>query len=55
MPRVDSSSEDPSHLRKPISFFPYLAEIIIGPGCTHPFSEAASPESEGVSWRSIEP
>jgi hypothetical protein len=31
MPRVDSSSEAPSHLRKPISFFPYLAEIIIGP------------------------
>jgi hypothetical protein len=25
------------------------------PGCTHPFSEAASPEYEGVSWRSIEP
>jgi hypothetical protein len=31
MPRVDSSSEAPSHLRKPISFFPSLAEIIIGP------------------------
>jgi hypothetical protein len=31
MPRVDSSSEDPSHLRKPISFLPSLAEIIIGP------------------------
>jgi hypothetical protein len=30
MPRVDSSSEAPSHLRKPISFFPSLAEIIIG-------------------------
>jgi hypothetical protein len=29
MPRVDSSSEAPSHLRKPISFLPYLAEIII--------------------------
>ena len=29
MPRVDSSSEAPSHLRKPISFFPSLAEIII--------------------------
>jgi hypothetical protein len=31
MPRVDSSSEAPSHLRKPISLFPPLAEIIIGP------------------------
>jgi hypothetical protein len=30
MPRVDSSSEAPSHLRKPISFFPSLAKIIIG-------------------------
>jgi hypothetical protein len=31
MPRVDSSFEAPSHLRKPISFFPSLAEIIISP------------------------
>jgi hypothetical protein len=31
MPRVDSSSEAPSHLRKPISFLPSLAEIIVGP------------------------
>jgi hypothetical protein len=31
MPRVDSSSEALSHLRKPISFLPSLAEIIIGP------------------------
>jgi hypothetical protein len=31
MPRVDSSSEAPSHLRKPISFFPSLAEVIISP------------------------
>jgi hypothetical protein len=31
MPRVDSSSEAPSHLRKPISFFPSLADIIIDP------------------------
>jgi hypothetical protein len=31
MPRVDSSLEAPSHLRKPISFLPSLAEIIIGP------------------------
>jgi hypothetical protein len=30
MPRVDSSSEAPSHLRKPISFLPSLAEIISG-------------------------
>jgi hypothetical protein len=30
MPRVEFSSDAPSHLRKPISFFPSLAEIIIG-------------------------
>jgi hypothetical protein len=28
---MDSSSEAPSHLRKPISFFPSLAKIIISP------------------------
>jgi hypothetical protein len=31
MPGVDSSSEAPGHLRKPIGFFPSLAEIIINP------------------------
>jgi hypothetical protein len=31
MPRVDSFSEAPSHLKKPISFFPFVAEIIIDP------------------------
>jgi hypothetical protein len=31
MPRVDSSSEAPSHFRKPVGFFPSLAEIIISP------------------------
>jgi hypothetical protein len=31
MPRVDSSSEAPSHLKKPISFVPSLAKIIVGP------------------------
>jgi hypothetical protein len=30
MPRVDSSSEAPSHFRKPVGFFPSLAETI---GC----------------------
>jgi hypothetical protein len=29
MPRVNSSSEAPSHFRKPIGFFPSLAKIII--------------------------
>jgi hypothetical protein len=29
VPGVDSSSEAPGHLRKPICFFPSLAEIII--------------------------
>jgi hypothetical protein len=29
MPRVDSSSKAPSHLRKSISFFPSLVKIII--------------------------
>jgi hypothetical protein len=31
MPRVDSSSEAPGHLRKPICFFPSLVKIIISP------------------------
>jgi hypothetical protein len=31
MPRVDSSSEAPSHLRKSVSFLPSLAEVIVGP------------------------
>jgi hypothetical protein len=39
MPRVDSSSKAPSHLRKPISFFPSLAKIIIGPGVLIHFLE----------------
>ena len=30
MPRVDSSSEAPSHLRKSVSFLPSLAEVIVG-------------------------
>jgi hypothetical protein len=29
MPRVDFSSEAPSHLRKYVSFFPSLAEVIV--------------------------
>jgi hypothetical protein len=29
MPRVDSSSEAPSHLRKSVSFLPSLAEVIV--------------------------
>jgi hypothetical protein len=31
MPRVDTSSEAPSHFRKAISFLPSLAEIIVCP------------------------
>jgi hypothetical protein len=31
MPRVDSSSKASIHFRKPIGFFPSLAEIIISP------------------------
>jgi hypothetical protein len=31
MPRVDSSSEAPSHLREPVSFLPSLAEVIVSP------------------------
>ena len=31
MPRVDSSSEAPSHLRKSVSFLPSLSEVIISP------------------------
>jgi hypothetical protein len=29
MPRVDSSSEAPSHLKKSVSFFPSLSEVIV--------------------------
>jgi hypothetical protein len=31
MPRVDSSSEAPSHLRKSVSFLPSFPEVIISP------------------------
>jgi hypothetical protein len=31
MPRVDSSSEAPGHLRKSVSFFPSLAEVVVSP------------------------
>jgi hypothetical protein len=30
MARMDSSSEAPSHLRKSVSFFPSLSEVIVG-------------------------
>jgi hypothetical protein len=29
MPRVDSSSEAPGHLREPVSFLPSLAEVVV--------------------------
>ena len=31
MPRVNSSSEAPGHLREPVSFLPSLAEVIVSP------------------------
>jgi hypothetical protein len=31
MPRLNSSSEAPSHLRKSVSFLPSLAEVIVSP------------------------
>jgi hypothetical protein len=31
MPRVDSSSEAPSHLRESVSFFPSLVEVVVRP------------------------
>jgi hypothetical protein len=31
VPRVDSSSEAPSHFREPVCFFPSLAEVIVSP------------------------
>jgi hypothetical protein len=31
MPRVNSSSEAPSHLTKSVSFLPSLAEVIVSP------------------------
>jgi hypothetical protein len=53
MPRVDSSSEAPSHLIKSIGFFPSLAKIIISPNVL--IHLLKNPGSEGVSWQSIEP
>ena len=55
VPRVESSSEAPSHLRKPISFFPSLAEIIISPDVLIHFLKQLLQSLGGVSWRSIEP
>jgi hypothetical protein len=31
MPRVDSPSEDPSHLKESVSFLPSLAEVVVSP------------------------
>jgi hypothetical protein len=31
MPRVDSSSEAPGHLRESVSFLPSLAEVVVSP------------------------
>jgi hypothetical protein len=31
MPRVDSSSEAPGHVREPVSFLPSLAKVIVSP------------------------
>jgi len=31
MPRVDSSSEAPGHLREPVGFLPSLAKVIVSP------------------------
>jgi hypothetical protein len=31
MPRVDSSSKAPSHLRESVSFLPSLAEVVVSP------------------------
>ena len=31
MPRMDSSSEAPSHLRESVSFLPSLSEVIVSP------------------------
>jgi hypothetical protein len=50
MPRVDSSSEAPSHLRKPISFLPSLAEIIISPDVLIHFLKQLVQSLGGVSW-----
>jgi hypothetical protein len=51
MPRVDSSSKAPGHLREPVSFLPSLVEVIVSPDVLLPISfEAASPESVEASW-----
>jgi hypothetical protein len=55
MPRVDSSSVAPSHLRKSVSFLPSLAEVIVGPDVLIHFLKQLLQNLGGVSWRSIEP
>jgi hypothetical protein len=54
MPRVDSTSEAPSHLKKSVSFLPSLVEVIVDPDVLIHFLKQLL-QSLGVSWRSIEP
>jgi hypothetical protein len=55
MPRVDSSSEAPNHLRKSISFLPSLSEVIISPDVLIHFLKQVLQSLGGVSWQSIGP
>jgi hypothetical protein len=39
MPRVDSSSEAPSHFRESVSFLPSLVEVVVSPNVLIHFLE----------------
>jgi hypothetical protein len=53
MPRVEPSSEGPSHLRIPIGFLPSLAKIVVSSDVLIPFSREASPRFVVASLQNI--
>jgi hypothetical protein len=48
MPRVNSPSEAPSHLRKSISFLPSLVEVIVSPNVLIHFLKQFLQSLEGL-------
>jgi hypothetical protein len=53
MPRVEPSSETPSHLRIHVGFLPSLAKNHCQRGCIHPSSGEASPRFVVASLQNI--
>jgi hypothetical protein len=54
MPRMNSSSEAPDHLRESVSFLPSLAEVIVSPDVLIHFLKQLLQSLWGVFWRNIE-